>query len=179
MLAFSRTSLCVFFSPKTNKTSHARKLGSRLQSVSLLAVLILSLAGWLSASPGPSGQWTLTAAMSQARTGAAAAVMSNGKVLVAGGGNASGAASATAEIYGPSGTFTAVAPMNRARTGHTATWLPAGSGGYVLVTGGTTTGGTVLDSAELYDPAANRWTLLPAPTSTAAVATPLPDSALL
>src|SRR6266545_1256609 len=115
MLAFSRTSLCVFFSPKTNKTSHASKLGSRLQSVSLLAVLILSLAGWLSASPGPSGQWTLTAAMSQARTG------------------------------------------------HTATWLPAGSGGYVLVTGGTTTGGTVLDSAELYDPAANRWTLLPAP----------------
>jgi PAS domain-containing protein len=117
--------------------------------------------------------------MSQARTGAAAAAMKNGSVLVTGGIDAAGAASSSAEIYGSSGTFTQAAPMNIARTGHTATWLPAGASGYVLVTGGITTDGSIAGSAELYDPAANSWTLLAAPASTGAAATPLPNSSLL
>ena len=145
-----------------------------------IAVLIMGLAGLLSAQTLPqSGSWRLTAAMSQARTGAAAAAMKNGSVLVTGGVDGAGAASSSSEIYGPSGTFTQAAPMNIARTGHTATWLPSGTNGYVLVTGGTTTDGSIAGSAELYDPAANSWTLLAAPASTGAAATPLPNSSLL
>jgi MBG domain (YGX type)/YDG domain/Bacterial Ig-like domain (group 3)/Invasin, domain 3/Kelch motif len=138
-------------------------------AVSLVATVILSVAVCLHAqslTPSATGSWTVTGAMSQARSGAAAAALTGGRVLVTGGTDASGTVSASAEIYGANGGFTMVAPMNVPRTGHTATLLqngPDGSGGYVLVTGGTSTGGVVLASAEWYDPAANTWTLLPAP----------------
>jgi hypothetical protein len=134
----------------------------------LVAILVFSLAALAQAqspAPSPTGTWALTGAMSQARSGAAAAALGDGTVLVTGGSDASGAVSASAEIYSH-GTFTAVAPMNVPRTGHIATWLQNslnGSGGYVLVTGGSSTGGVVLASAELYDPAANTWSLLATP----------------
>ncbi len=162
---------------------------SRLvRSVAIFALfgLLVSL-GLLNAqvlTPSPTGSWKLTGAMSQARTGAAAVAMSSGSVLVTGGTDQSGAVTASAEIYGPSGTFVVVAPMNLPRTGHTATWLPnpSGSGGLVLVTGGTTSSGAILASGELYDPIANTWTLLAAPmidSITGEPATPLPNSSLL
>jgi len=152
-----------------------------------LVVLLFSLLGLLNAqviSPSPTGSWKLTGVMSQARTGAAAAALNSGNMLVTGGTDQSGVVSASAEIYGPTGTFTVVAPMHVARTGHTATWLanPNGSGGFVLVTGGTSGSGAVLGSAELYDPLANAWTLLPALMSadnTGEPATPLPNSSVL
>lgn len=50
--------------------------------------------------------------------------------------------------------WTAGAPMLQARAGHTATLLPTGR---VLVTGGMDEYGTVLASAELYNPWTNRW----------------------
>ena len=69
-----------------------------------LAVVIVSLSSWMNAqtlAPSPTGSWTLTGAMSQARTGAAAAAMSDGRVLVTGGTDSSGNIYATAEIFGP------------------------------------------------------------------------------
>jgi MBG domain-containing protein/YDG domain-containing protein/CARDB protein/galactose oxidase-like protein/Kelch motif protein len=167
------------FVPKKNALcTHRTALQAAF--VVFVAILVMGLSGRLSAQTAPpSGSWRLTAAMSHARTGAAAAAMGNGSVLVTGGIDGAGAVSATAEIYGPSGTFTAVAAMNIARAGHTATWLAAGSGGYVLVTGGTTTDGAIAGSSEFYDPASNSWTLLPAAVSTGAAATPLPNSSLL
>ena len=126
-----------------------------------VVALLFSLLGLLNAqaiSPSPTGSWKLTGAMAQARTGAAAAALNSGNVLVTGGTDQNGVVSASAEIYGPTGTFTVVAPMNVARTGHTATWLanPNGSGGFVLVTGGTNGSGAILASAELYDPTCQR-----------------------
>jgi hypothetical protein len=160
----------------------------KLVVLSLVSFLVLSVVGSLNAqslTPSPTGSWTLTGAMSQARTGAAAASMSDGSVLVTGGNDAGGAMLTTAEIYGLSGVFKTVAPMHIPRAGHTATWLlntSGGAGGYVLVTGGTTTGGVIVNSAELYDPAANTWTLLPAPmvdARTGHPATLLPNSSVL
>jgi N-acetylneuraminic acid mutarotase len=156
--------------------------------ISLISFVILSLVGILNAQslmPSPTGTWSLTGAMSQARSGAAAAAMSGGAVLVSGGTDANGVVLATAEIYGAKGSFTIVAPMNVPRTGHTATWLAntsSDSGGYVLVTGGASTGGVILASAELYDPTANTWTLLPSPMVVARTghpATALPNSSVL
>jgi N-acetylneuraminic acid mutarotase len=51
------------------------------------------------------------------------------------------------------GTWTTAGSMNNARTGHTQTLLPNGQ---VLVTGGFYNG-SVLNSAELYDPSTGQW----------------------
>jgi len=116
--------------------------------------------------------------MLQARSGAAAAGLYDGSLLVAGGTDATGNVSATVEIFGADGSFHAAPPMQVARTGHTATWL---SSGYVLVAGGATTGGAIVNSAELYDPLAMQWTLLPSLSNarTGHTATVLPNGDVL
>jgi len=66
----------------------------------------------------------------------------------------------TAELWNPStGQFTAAASMSTPRAYHTATLLPTGQ---VLVTGGSSTNDTtgVLNTAEVYDPLADTWTLM-------------------
>ena len=92
------------------------------------------------------GTWTATGSMIEARHNYTATRLSDGRVLVTGGGLAS------AELYDPdSGTWTATASMIEGRSGHTATLL---SDGTVLVAGGyinTGSGGST-PSAELYDP---------------------------
>jgi N-acetylneuraminic acid mutarotase len=89
-----------------------------------------------------------------------ATMLSNGKVLVAGGDDDSGYPTASAEIYDPvAGTWTAIESMTISRIYHTATLLPNGT---VLVAGGM--GGSAGDavgiqaSAEIYDPVGDTWT---------------------
>lgn len=107
------------------------------------------------------GSWTPTASMDIARDGAAAAPLSGGKVLVAGGANANDDGSAnylkSSEIYDPAtGIWTPAAPMDIARDGAMAAPLP---GGKVLVAGGVDGSGLEFDSAEIYDPAdGGTWT---------------------
>jgi N-acetylneuraminic acid mutarotase len=86
------------------------------------------------------GTWSPTASMVTARSGQTATLLSNGWVLVAGGGTTS------AEIYEP-GRAIWVAPgaMGTARTDAAATLLP---GGHVLMTGGDGPDGQPLASAE-------------------------------
>ena len=105
------------------------------------------------------GAWDLTGSLIVGRSeGQTATLLSNGKVLVAGGTDSSGAArTASAELYDPaSGTWTATGPLAQARFGHTATLL---SDGKVLVAGGCCNpdGSGMLASAELYDPASGTW----------------------
>ena len=147
---------------------------SRSRSTQVFRVRFLALLGFLglmTCSLGvpssfalllqASGTWTLTGQMSNARKGAAAAVLLDGTVLVAGGTDASGNVLASAEIYGAGGVFQLTAtPMNFPRTGHTATVLYRGR---VLVAGGSSTtapSGVVL-SAEIYDPGSKVWYILP------------------
>jgi N-acetylneuraminic acid mutarotase len=110
----------------------------------------------------PVGGWSSTASMSTARTGHTATLLSNGQVLVAGGGISSGSGiTASAELYDPvANTWSSAGSMATARFGHTATLLP---NGMVLVTGGdapsTVPNGAliVVATAELYDPLTNTW----------------------
>lgn len=84
-----------------------------------------------------------------------ATLLTNGKVLIAGGRDSTGALK-SAEIYDPAtDTWKPTADMNIARGDHTATLLRSGK---VLVTGGSSSSGT-LDTAEVYDPSTSSWSL--------------------
>lgn len=96
--------------------------------------------------------------MSVARTSATATVMYDGRVLIAGGKDSAGEPVTNVDIVGLDGTIVSAAPMNIARAGHAAVWL---YNGYVLITGGTTRGGGATNTAEMYDPLTDHWTLLP------------------
>jgi WD40 repeat protein len=90
--------------------------------------------------------------MTTTRRSHTATLLTNGKVLVAGGYNVN--PTANAELYDPgTGQWAATGNMTTARLWHTATLLPNGK---VLVAGGS--GDGVLASAELYDPTTGQWT---------------------
>jgi hypothetical protein len=99
------------------------------------------------------GTFGATGSMSAARDSHAATLLSDGRVLVTGGGGLD-----SAERYDPTtGTFDAIGSMTRPRSDHTAALLPDGR---VLIAGGNDPSacpllngkGAVLDSAELYQP---------------------------
>jgi uncharacterized repeat protein (TIGR01451 family) len=92
--------------------------------------------------------------MTAARFGTTTTLLSNGKVLLAGGSNSGGVLN-SAELYDPvADTFTATGNLNAARTGASATLLGTGK---VLVAGGSSDGTATgaLNSAEVFDPAGN------------------------
>ena len=95
--------------------------------------------------------WTEAAPMSEKRVNHTVTLLTDGRVLVTGGGREDGPFSKTAEAYDPgTDTWTTVAPMSVSRSFHTATLLEDGR---VLVVGGR--GKRLL--AELYDPVADAW----------------------
>ncbi|HET7488896.1 MAG TPA: kelch repeat-containing protein [Acidimicrobiales bacterium] len=106
------------------------------------------------------GAWTFTLPMAACRVSPSASVLASGDVLVVGGVGCDGAAQTTAELYrSTSGEWVPAAPMATPRWGHSATVL---ADGRVLVAGGRSTAvgaptEKVEASAEIYDPAADRW----------------------
>src|SRR5689334_18936785 len=123
------------------------------QSLALIASILLILLPFLSiaqsgtgitTSTQSCGKWTPTASMKIARSAPTATLLNNEKVLVAGGDDGSGNATATAELYDPAtGSWTSTESMTVPRSNHTATLL---ADGRVLVAGGQTP--TVTSSAE-------------------------------
>lgn len=107
-------------------------------------------------------RWIPAAAMSTARWGHTATVLSDGRLLVAGGqGERRAATLSSAEIYNPlSNSWTPAASMAMPRHSHQAIPLADGS---VLVVGGKGGGSTEphLASAEIYRPSTNTWTRVP------------------
>jgi len=104
------------------------------------------------------GTWTATGSLATARGDHTATLLSNGKVLVAGGRPSfSGGGNppiVSAELYDPaSGTWTSTGNLNTGRWSHTSTLLPNGN---VLAAGGYGNG-VVLTSAEIYDSATATW----------------------
>src|SRR5258708_12048151 len=125
------------------------------------SALVLSLVCSVSRSAAQlPGTFTVTGSMSTPRVGHTATLLTNGKVLMAGGGQAADPVQpvpypqrvlASAELYDPSsGTFTRTGDMTSPRIGHTATLLPDGR---VLMAGGLNPSANAPNSAELYYPA--------------------------
>lgn len=105
-------------------------------------------------------QFAHTATMAAARYNAVAALLSDGRVLVAGGSRLSGADKlglASAELYDPAtSSFAATGSMSVGRAGPAIAPLP---GGRVLVAGGQNLGGTpeYPATAEVFDPATGQF----------------------
>jgi uncharacterized delta-60 repeat protein len=103
------------------------------------------------------GTWSITGSMSEGRTEHTATILTNGRVLVAGG--HAGCTLSSAEVYDSStGNWTPTGSLIAGRYQHTATLLPNGK---VLVAGGwdpcVTPTTYSLSSAELYNPATGTW----------------------
>ncbi len=106
-----------------------------------------------------SGLFSLTGSMVTGRELHTATIMSNGKVLIAGGEDAKGYAVTRAETYDPAiGAFLPTGSMGMGRYGHTATALADGA---VLIAGGEQIDedgfDIALSSAEIYNPATGRF----------------------
>ena len=103
------------------------------------------------------GTFTPTGNLTKPRKFHTAILLSNGKVLIAGGSSSDSEPLASSELYDPStGTFTLSADMTAARQFHTATPLPNGK---VLIAGGNNAcSSSDLSTVELYDPATESFT---------------------
>ncbi len=103
------------------------------------------------------GEWTLTGSMNEPRLDAAAALLPDGRVLVAGGRGQSAERLSTAEVFDAvTGTWQIVGSMSYARDGWRAVPLPDGR---VLVAGGALTDLQSSMSCEIFDPATQIWSL--------------------
>jgi hypothetical protein len=134
------------------------------------------------------GSFAPTGTMAEVRGGHTATLLTNGKVLIAGGDNMSGGGppffgvdgSVTAEVYDPAtGLFTSTGNMVTPRVGQTATLLVNGD---VLIAGGwSASQNASIAAAELYHPATGAFTPTGNMTSPRAghTTTVLPDGKVL
>ncbi|HKS66090.1 MAG TPA: kelch repeat-containing protein, partial [Candidatus Acidoferrales bacterium] len=128
-----------------------------VKSVLIGAVILTVIAAVLHGSPLviSSGTWQATGVLSNARSGAAASLLSDGRILVTGGNSTAGSL-ASADFFNADGSITAAPPMVYSRAGQVSVTLQDGR---VLVAGGVTAGGSATSTAEIFDPVANSWSM--------------------
>ena len=123
---------------------------SRKSVTKIIYIVALAIAA-STLSFAASGAWSPTGTMLSARDGHTATVLTNGKILAAGGTN-NGVALTSAELYNPTaGTWASTGSMNAARSHARAVQLSNGS---VLVVGGCVNDclSATTNSAEIYTP---------------------------
>jgi Galactose oxidase, central domain/Kelch motif len=150
--------------PRRAGRGRGRGWGRAFIIVLLLVTMARSVSGVAATHGAARGAhtWSLTGSLITGRAHHTATLLSNGQVLVAGGGFGGDQGEtpyASAELYVPRvHRWIATGSMHTRRVGHTATLLHTGQ---VLVTGGSS--GWIIDprqlSAELYDPRTGRWTV--------------------
>jgi hypothetical protein len=132
--------------------------GGLATSAIAVAVSIAFLLRGASAGAPQNQSWLTTGQLLTGRSDDTATLLRNGKVLVVGGIDQTGKALASSELFDQQkNAWAAAADMAEARLNHTATLLPDGR---VLVVGGFADPpptSNALRTAEIYDPARNRW----------------------
>ena len=122
----------------------------------VVLLLLLTAAGIASIPTLQTGTWHSMGLMGAARSGAAAVLLKDHRVLIAGGDDGTGAVTSV-EVFNADGSFSAVSAMGAARAKHVAVAL---ADGRVLVAGGEGAGGGTTNSAEIYDPTYDSWTTI-------------------
>ena len=101
------------------------------------------------------GQWTAGGTLQSLKLPDTAALLTSGRILLAGGLDVTSSITKIAELYDPStGVSTVTGSMRFARGGHRATLLASGK---VLVSGGTDAANQLVGPAEIYDPTTGTW----------------------
>ena len=90
-----------------------------------LALLIIAVTGVATIPSVQTGTWQPMGSMVAARSGAAAVLLDDHRVLVAGGNDANGPVN-SAEVFNLDGSFSSVSPMAVARAGHRSILLEDG-----------------------------------------------------
>jgi hypothetical protein len=131
-------------------------------SIIVLVVVTTTVAGIAVHAGAQVGSLVLASPMLEPRSGHTATLLSDGKVLVAGGMRRNQDFYKSAELYDPATKkFRATGEMNLARVGHAAVLLRSGK---VLIVGGWIGHGCT-DSVELYDPSIEKFVLIAKMTS--------------
>jgi Galactose oxidase, central domain/Kelch motif len=121
----------------------------------MIAMAVSTTPPFTAARASFSGTWSAIGNMTTRRVLHTATLLSDGKVLVAGGLNNGRLPTATTELYDPlTDIWSATGSMLTARSRHTATPL---ADGRVLVVGGRDASGVSIATAELYDPQTGAW----------------------
>jgi hypothetical protein len=103
----------------------------------IAVLLLIAVAGVATIPTVPTGTWQPMGSMTAARSGAAAVLLQDHRVLITGGNNGTDAVNSV-EVFNTDGSFANASAMGTPRSGHIAVLLRDER---VLVAGGVTSGG--------------------------------------